>query len=349
MTLELIGISKTLGDFTLHEFSLTVKEGAYFVLLGPSGVGKSVLLETIAGLCAPDSGGIFWKGVDVTKQPPENRGFALVYQDYALFPHLSVLENIAYSPRSRGAKKTEAYARANDAAVVASAEHLLNRIPATLSGGEAQRVALARAIAASPQLLLLDEPLSAVDMRQRRGLRRELKRIHAETRVTIFHVTHDVDEAMEVGEEIAVMLDGRVRACGTPEKIFGAPSDPDVAEFLGLRNVIAAEYDGERFIAGGVRIHARPNGEISAGCAANIWIRPEEILLSRARLESSARNSLECTIESWRLEGALVTVQMRCGALPLTAMITHASFEDLALKDGGAVFATFKSSSVRVF
>lgn len=349
MTLKLENVSKKLGDFELTNYSLSLPAGAYYVLIGPSGVGKSVLLELIAGLIAPDSGRIFWRGEDVTEKPPENRGFALVYQDYALFPHMSVLENVAYGLRAKGTLSKTARESAIEAAKVAGVSHLLMRTPSSLSGGEAQRVALARTFAARSELMLLDEPLSAVDLNMRRALRRELKRIHSETGATFLHVTHDVDEAMELGTEIGVMLDGELKLSGTPEKVFQSPGDPETAKFLGLRNVIAATRSGDGFISSGGAIIYANSPENNGTCeATHLWIRPEEIILSNEAFSSSARNQIECTVEDWRLEGVLVAVRVRAGGLALTAMITYASFCALKLVSGNRIFATFKSTSVIV-
>jgi len=346
MTLELISIRKKLGEFTLKDVSLSVSSGEYFVILGPSGVGKTVLLETIAGLTKPDSGRITWKGRDITCTAPEMRRFALVYQDYALFPHLNMRQNIAYGLKARGWAKHEIDSRVKEVAKLAGIPVLLERFPATLSGGEAQRAALARALAVSPELLLLDEPLSAVDLSMRRTLRQVLKRIHTETGTTVLHVTHDVDEAMELGDRIGVMLDGRLRSIGTPEEIFLMPADLETAVFIGMRNVLKVDPSGEGFCdAYGTKIHVgERNGRFS-----HIWIRPEEILLSKGAFESSARNQLECEVVDYQLSGVLVSVRVTVGRLTLTAMITYSSFQELGVENGMRIYATFKSSSVHCF
>ncbi len=349
MTLEIVNVSKKLGDFELRNFSLAIGEGAYYVLIGPSGVGKSVLLELVAGLIAPDSGRVYWRGEDVTEKPPETRGFALVYQDYALFPHMTVLDNAAYGLRAKGAGRKAAREGAAQAAKIAGVSHLLNRTPPSLSGGEAQRVALARAIAARSNLTLLDEPLSAVDLSMRRSLRRELRRIHRETGTTFLHVTHEVDEAMELGSEIGVMLGGELKTSGTPESVFQSPGDPETAKFLGLRNVIAASRaDGGFLTFGGEFIFANSPDTAESGGVSHLWIRPEEIILSKEAFSSSARNQFECNVDDWLFEGVLVAVRISAGGLRLTAMITYASFCALDLKTGDKVFATFKSSAVNL-
>ncbi|MBC8372242.1 MAG: ATP-binding cassette domain-containing protein, partial [Planctomycetes bacterium] len=209
--LELKSISKRLGEMDMSEVSLTLEAGEYFALLGPTGVGKTVLIEIIAGLIRPDGGRVFWDGADITSLPPERRGFAVVYQDYALFPHLSVARNIAYGARACGCDSAEVSARTARLANMLGITELLGRRPEMLSGGEQQRTAIARALAAEPKLLLLDEPLSALDTNTRLRLRRELKRINAELGTAILHVTHEPEEAMALADRIGVMLDYRLR------------------------------------------------------------------------------------------------------------------------------------------
>ncbi len=346
MTLELKSVRKRLGSFVLQEMDLTVKEGEYFVLLGPSGVGKTVLLEMIAGLLHPDAGKIRWRNRVITNRPPEQRGFAIMYQDYALFPHMTVFQNIVYGLRSRGAPKDELRTRVNAMADQLNILPLLDRMPETLSGGEQQRVALARALVIAPELLLLDEPLSAVDLRLRRHLRSELKRIQQDSGTTFVHVTHDVHEAIMLGHRIGAMLDGRLRQIGTPAEIFRKPTDREVAAFLGMRNIFAATTLGEGLCdTEGVRIHVGERPEPYR----HIWIRPEEILLSRKAFESSARNQFKCIVRGWELQDILVSVQLAIDNLYLDALITYASFEELAIKRGAELHATFKSSAVHCF
>jgi ABC-type Fe3+/spermidine/putrescine transport system ATPase subunit len=214
--LELKSINKRMGTFQIHDLSLCLKQNEYFVLLGPSGSGKTLLIEIIAGLLRADSGEILWQGRDITTVLPEMRNFSIVYQDYALFPHLSVMDNISYGLLCRGMKKKEALLRSEDAAKRLRIEKLLGRAPDSLSGGERQRVALARAIVTSPDLLLLDEPLSALDEENRLRLQEELRQIHGESRTTFFHVTHDACEAAALGDRMGVMTDGHLRLKETP-------------------------------------------------------------------------------------------------------------------------------------
>lgn len=344
--LELRSISKRLGEFVLSEINLQLRSGEYFVLLGPSGVGKTVLLEIIAGLTQPDSGSVLWQGRDITRTPPEQRQFAVVYQDHALFPHMTVARNIAYGLRASGAGRRESLERVRSLAGMLSIRTLLERRVDGLSGGEKQRVALARALAADPQMLLLDEPLSALDRNIRVRLRKELKRIQRQTRKTFLHVTHDTAEAMSLADRIGVMLGQHIRQVAIPEDLFRAPSDRDVADFLGMRNVLSVTAASRSLChTCGVEIHAAGADESTS----YIWIKPEEILLSSAPFDSSARNQFRGTVREWEHSDSLLGVRVACGELDLTALITHASFRGLKIEVGKAVYATFKSSAVHCF
>jgi molybdate/tungstate transport system ATP-binding protein len=344
--LELRSIDKRLGSLDLSGISLTITKGECLVLLGPSGVGKTVLLEIIAGLSRPDAGSILWDGQDIAAAPPEARGFALVYQDYALFPHLTVAQNIRYGLRASGAKSQAMREKVQDLARVLHITDILGRRPSMLSGGEQQRVALARALASNPRLLLLDEPLSALDRNTRLTLRKELKRMRKRLGVPILHVTHDPEEAMELGDRVCVMLDNRIRQMGSPEELFRRPSDPDVAEFLGIWNILPVTEvrDGSCSICG-MQIHANAADDSTS----YIWIKPEEILLSLTPFASSARNQFKCKVVEWDHRDSLLAVRLASGELNLTALITYASFEALAVATDTELYVTFKSSAIHCF
>lgn len=344
--LELRDIAKRLGALDMRDVSLSLAGGEYFVLLGPSGVGKTVLIELIAGLLKPDAGQVLWNGTDITAAPPEARGFAVVYQDCALFPHLTVGGNIAYGLRAAGADAGRIRKRQDELADLLDITALMQRRPETLSGGERQRVALARALAVEPKLLLLDEPLSALDTTARIRLRQELRRINTTLNTPILHVTHDLEEAMALGDEICVMLDHRVRQIAPPEELFRRPSDPEVATFLGLWNVlpVTSVRDHVCTIADQC-VHVSHAGDDTA----HIWIKPEEVLLSRDPFDSSARNQFECRVMEWENRDAHLLVRVRSGELTLAALITYASFQHLGLEKDAEVYATFKSSAVHCF
>jgi len=211
--------------FSLGPLSLKIGKGEFFIILGPTGAGKTVLLETIAGLYRPSKGQILIEGEDLTSLPPERRGIGIVYQDYSLFPHLTARRNIEFGLRLKGMPKGERERRIQELAQLLGIGHLLDRYPPTLSGGEGQRVALARALAPRPRLLLLDEHLSALDPKIRERLAGELKRINRETGVTFIMVTHEIKEALVLGDRVALIRDGRIEQVGGPEET--------VASFLG--------------------------------------------------------------------------------------------------------------------
>ncbi len=250
--LRLEDISLKLGAFQLRKVSLQVRQGEYAVLLGPTGTGKTVLLETIAGIHRPDQGRIFLNDLDATPLPPEVRHLGVVYQDYALFPHLTVYGNIAFGLRLKDKVGTGMRHAVEEMAGFLEIAHLLKRRPKHLSGGERQRVALARALVLKPHMLLLDEPLSALDRSTRDRLRRELKRIHEEIGVAILHITHDLSEAFFLADRLLVMKQGAILQEGRPGEVFQRPADRFVAELLGIENFIPAEVGegGRIFLEG---------------------------------------------------------------------------------------------------
>ena len=231
-TLQLRAVSKRLGEFYLPGLDLTIEHGEYFVLMGPSGVGKTLLLEIIAGLLPPDSGQVLWQGQEITAQPPEARRFAMAYQDHALFPHMDVSKNIGYGLRARGMAAAEAAQRARSMAALLDIEPLLARSVGGLSGGEKQRVALARALVTEPRLLLLDEPLSSLDAGARRRLMRELGRIQGQDDTPFLHVTHDPEVALALGHRVGIMLDQKIVQVGPPKEVCADPVSEAVAELL---------------------------------------------------------------------------------------------------------------------
>jgi ABC-type Fe3+/spermidine/putrescine transport system ATPase subunit len=250
--LRLEDICLKLGAFQLRKVSLEVRQGEYAVLLGPTGTGKTVLIETIAGIHRPDQGRIFLNNHDTTPLSPEARHLGVVYQDYALFPHLTVYGNIAFGLRLKDKVGKGVRHAVEEMAGFLEIAHLLNRRPKHLSGGERQRVALARALVLKPHMLLLDEPLSALDRSTRDRLRRELKRIHEEIGVAILHITHDLSEAFFLADRLLVMREGAILQEGRPDEVFNRPANKFVAELLGIENFIPAEVGegGQIFLEG---------------------------------------------------------------------------------------------------
>jgi molybdate transport system ATP-binding protein len=290
--LELRNISKRFDDFNLNEVSFSVEKGDYFILLGESGAGKSLVLETIAGLVAPDSGTILLDGRDITTEKIHNRNIGLVFQDHAVFPHLTVAENIAYSLHDAEMSRKTKHEKVKETAHELGIGELLNRKPGTLSGGELQRVALGRTLIQQPPILLLDEPLSSLDTRLKDDLRRLLRAIHRKGQ-TILHVTHDYEEALSLGTRIAVIHGGKIIQSGTPGEVFHRPKSEFVAHFIGVKNFVAACLETRDQVAFaytrnniGIRIVTDvPDGE------GFILIRGEDILLSDKPVETSATNN----------------------------------------------------------
>lgn len=247
--LRLENLAVRLENFRFGPINLHVSKGEYRVVLGTTGTGKTVLLETIAGLHKPCAGRIFLRQRDITDLAPEKRNLGIVYQDYALFPHMTVEENIAFGLRMRRADPRRIAEDVLQMADFLNLRHLLKRTPGRLSGGERQRTALARALVMKPYMLLLDEPLSALDRLTRDRLKNELKRIHTDMGITVLHITHDLSEAFLLADTLAVMKDGRILQEGPPEQVLARPHNRMVAELVGIRNFIPAHADDSGMVS----------------------------------------------------------------------------------------------------
>uniref|UniRef100_UPI00260CF5E2 tungstate ABC transporter ATP-binding protein WtpC n=1 Tax=Thermococcus sp. TaxID=35749 RepID=UPI00260CF5E2 len=266
------GISKDWKEFHLREVTFEVKEGEHFIILGPSGAGKTVLLEIIAGVIEPDAGRVYLNGEDVTDLPPEKRGLAYVPQNYALFPNMSVYDNIAFGLKVRKVPKPEIERKVREISEVLRIEHLLNRKPRTLSGGEQQRVALARALVVEPPLILLDEPFANLDVQTRAKLLTEMKRWKRELGFTALHVTHSFEEAISLGDRVGVMLDGKLVQVGRVRDVFSKPVSEEVARFLGFENIIEGIAEGRRLKVNGIEIEL----PVEAKGKVRVGLRPED-------------------------------------------------------------------------
>jgi len=297
--IEIKNISKNWKEFSLKNINLKVGKGEYFVVLGPTAAGKTLLLELIAGFYEPDEGEIWIDNKKVTWMAPEKRGVGVVYQDYSLFPHLTVKENIEFGLKVKGAPKSEMETKSKEVMNMLGISRLSHRYPRTLSGGEQQRVAIARGIIIEPSIMLLDEPLNALDTRTQIHLRGELKKIHREAKLTTIHVTHDQTEAMMLAGRIGVMMDGEIVQTGTPEEIFHFPLNERVAEFVGVENIIEGVVESNKEGVAIIRIDDHVIEAISsaeAGSSVRICLRPESIIIAPSKTMSSARNSFPCTI-----------------------------------------------------
>jgi molybdopterin-binding protein len=342
-------ISKDLGDFFLRDVTLEIQDNEYFVILGPTGAGKSILLETIAGIYRPDTGRIILDNRDITHSPPRERNIGMVYQDYTLFPFLTVAENIGFGLKTKKLEKEEIKRKVGELEELLGISHLAHRYPATLSGGEQQKVAIARAIAMEPPILLLDEPLSALDSRTRDYLREELKRVKREFGITMIHVTHDQTEALLLADRIVVLMHGRLMQVGTPKEIFNKPLTEELADFVGIENIlygiVSSNEDGLATIKSDTGDTIFAVAKYRDG-AVKAFLRPENIILSESQKGcGSARNVLNGEIVELQDIGALTRVKLETG---LVALITKQSRESLELHIGQKVYATFKATSVHV-
>ncbi|MFC5805714.1 ABC transporter ATP-binding protein [Streptomyces formicae] len=286
---RLSGISKTYGSFTaVHPLDLTVPQGSFFALLGASGCGKTTTLRMIAGLEDPTTGTVFLGDQDVTALPPHKRPVNTVFQSYALFPHLNIYENVAFGLRRRGVKSVKK--QVDDMLGLVQLGDFAHRKPHQLSGGQQQRVAVARALINHPKVLLLDEPLGALDLKLRRQMQLELKRIQTEVGITFVHVTHDQEEAMTMADTVAVMNGGRVEQLGAPAELYEHPQTTFVANFLGTSNLIEAEVveagDGKVLVTAAdakLRVPtARCATQPRSGGKLLVGVRPEKISLAHA-------------------------------------------------------------------
>jgi len=345
-------LSKDLGEFFLRDVSLEINDGEYFMVLGPTGAGKTILLETIAGIYRADSGRIFLDEQDITDIPPRERNIGMVYQDYTLFPFLTVEDNIGFGLKSRKVSKREIKRRVDELANVMAVFHLLHRYPGTLSGGEQQRIAIARALIMEPKVLLLDEPLSALDTQTAERLRQELKNVHSIMNTAIIHVTHSFEEAFLLGSRMAVMDKGEIVQVGTPNEVFRKPESEFAAEFLGVGNLFQGESRVDNDIAsidvGGINI---VSATLKPG-SVHVSIRPEDILVSTKQIVSSARNSFKGKITTIVDAGTILRIAVDIGIgidIPFIVAITKQSFDEMNLKTGGEVYITFKASAVHVF
>jgi sn-glycerol 3-phosphate transport system ATP-binding protein len=319
---QLVGLGKRFGQTTAVEaVELDIAEGEFLTLLGGSGCGKSTTLRLIAGLETPSSGHILFDNEDVTALAPQERNVAMVFQSYALYPHKTVAENLAFPLVMRRESRTEVTARVREVAQLLQIEELLKRKPRELSGGQQQRVALGRALIRRPRVFLLDEPLSNLDARLRIALRREIKALHQTVRTTLVYVTHDQEEAMMLSDRIAVMHAGRVLQCAPPREIYASPADLTVAELVGSPtiNLFDAEvHETVLILPGGEKV-AIPSlqGErfASSPHRLRVGIRPEHL---RITSDSGFGRGVVRQVEQLGKEAHIV---LDCGAYSLTVRV----------------------------
>ncbi|MBI4186310.1 MAG: ABC transporter ATP-binding protein [Chloroflexi bacterium] len=348
--IDIRNLSFHIGSFSLKDINLTIGDGEYFVILGPTGAGKTVFLECIAGLHHVKQGQIWINGREVTRLTPEERNLGYVPQDYVLFPFLNVVDNIGFGLRQTRSSKSEMHRRIKSLAELLGISPLLERDVNTLSGGEKQRVALARALATSPRILLLDEPLSNLDLQTSKYLRLELLRIHRELGITIVHITHNQVEAEEMADRIAIINIGSLEQVGKPHDVFFYPENEIVSDFIGAMNIL--DCDSYRPLGnglaeadcGGLRIILAHDGD----SVRRIALFPRDIYVSDTQPPGPQINRFKGTITSIASRGATVRLEIKIGEKTLYAEMPDDIFGGMNLAVGKEVFLILKLRRMRV-
>lgn len=337
-----------LPGFSLKPMTLQVNEGECFMIVGPSGAGKTLLLEVLAGLQPASGGKVRLRGRDISLTPPEKRNVSIVYQDYALFPHLSVAENILYGLRFGSAKTNGQGGKdlREHLVELLRIEHLLERDPETLSGGEKQRVALARALVVSPDLLLLDEPLAALDPLFRYELLEYLRKLNEEG-ITLLMVTHDFGEVLALGDRVAVLIEGTLMQLGTVRDVFNAPMNPEVASFVGMANIWEGfgTDGGEIVVATGKRLRTSSGGN-PGPCV--VGVRPEEIVLRNGPPGSIETNCFTGTVTALIHRGPAMEMTVDADGLAVKALVTTSELIRRGLRVGATAALEVGTESVHI-
>lgn len=350
---ELRSISKVFGNFTaLQEVSFEIKEGEFMTFLGPSGCGKTTCLRLISGFDTPTKGQVFIGGKDVTFDPPYRRDVNQVFQSYALFPHLTIADNIAFGLRMKKVPSAEIKRRVDDVIGMTALEQFVHRKPAQLSGGQRQRVALARAIVCEPKVLLLDEPLSALDAKLRTQMRVELKQLQKKLGITFIFVTHDQEEALTMSDRVAVLNNGRVEQIGTVNEIYYKPATRFVATFIGETNIIEATVLGRGSRTVRCRLEGGLELEVASVDPAHegkilLSLRPEKVRLSRTKPEG--RNVFPGRISAEIFKGAVDDITLVVeGGLELGALLTNDGQEEYDFHEGENVFCRIQPEDINI-
>jgi molybdate transport system ATP-binding protein len=346
--IEVRNAHKSLGAFSLNGVDLRIESGEYFVVLGPTGAGKTVLLECIAGLHRLDQGEVWLDGREVTHELPEQRNIGYVPQDYVLFPHVALRENIGFSLSLRKVPPEQIEARVLELADLFHIGHLLDRRPGTLSGGEQQRGALARALAPRPTVLLLDEPLSALDEGTRAELIPELRRVSRDTGTTVIHVCHNFDETLQLAHRLAILRQGLLLQTGSPTEVFRRPATAFVARFVGGENLFevgSLDRDTRTIVIGeGVKLAVE---RLPDGDKLLAMIRPEDIALRPGEVADAALDEVALQVERVEDRGRLMHLHLR-GRLPLLVTLTRQAYRATAVSPGEHVLAHCRPEVIHV-
>jgi iron(III) transport system ATP-binding protein len=351
--LEIKGIHKNFENFSaLRDIDLTVRQGEMLCFLGPSGCGKTTLLRIIAGLETQTSGSIVQSGRDISWLPASERDYGIVFQSYALFPNLTIAENVAYGLVNGRMRKAEIQARVAELLAMAGLPTAGGKYPSQLSGGQQQRVALARALATNPGLLLLDEPLSALDATVRVRLRAEIRRLQKQVGITTIMVTHDQEEALSMSDRIVVMNHGVIEQVGTPMEIYERPASPFVANFVGKVNVLRGQaLGGKRFRVGQLEIECEASeGSFRLGEDVSLYLRPEDRVAEH--LEAGTPYRLGVLVNKVEFLGGLCIAEVSAEALGGQSLGLHFSLNqmhDLGICEGRRIDIALRASRIRVF
>jgi ABC-type sugar transport system ATPase subunit len=349
--IEIKNLSLRLGSFSLTDITLTIGDGEYFVILGPTGAGKTVLIECLAGLHRISKGEIWIDGKNATRLAPEERSIGYMPQDYVLFPFLNVFDNVGFGLRQAGYSRTNIKEKVETLAHLTDISHLLGRDTRSLSGGECQRVALARALALSPRVLLLDEPLSSLDLQTSKYLRLELRRLHRELGLTTIHITHNQMEAEEMADRMGILNMGRLEQVGNPEEVFFYPENEIVADFVGAPNVLDCDHChnlGQGLMevnCGGLNIILPHDGNM----AKRIAIFPRDIYISAIKPPGPPVNRFEGIITGIKSSNATVRIRVKAGENALLAEMPPHIFQDTDLAVGKKVFLILKLRRIRIY
>ncbi len=349
--IEIKGLSLQLGEFYLKDINLSVRDGEYFVILGPTGAGKTVLMECLAGLHHIRKGEIWFDRTEVTHLVPEERNIGYVPQDYVIFPFLNVFNNIAFGLKQARSAGSGIQERVNKLADMMGISHILHRDTRSLSGGEKQRVALARALAPSPAILLLDEPLGALDLRTAKYLRLELRRVHRELGLTTIHITHDLMEALEMADRVAVVQNGQVEQVAGPEEMLFYPEGEKVADFIGAPNILDCDYcrdlgQGIKEVGcGGLKLTVPHEG----GTIRKVAILPRHIYVSETRPPGLSVNGFQGIVTDIKSVGNMVRIWIDVADNNLMSEIPSYIFEEMSLAVGKEVFLILRMRRIRAY
>ena len=348
--IEIQNLGITLGEFHLHDVNLTVHDGEYMVLLGETGVGKTVVIECIVGIYRQDHGSILVDGRDLTPLYIEERNVGYVPQDYALFPNLTVYDNIAYGLATRRMPRDAIAAKVEPMMELLGVSHLRGRLPLNLSGGEKQRTALGRALVTEPKILLLDEPLSALDENTRSELATELRRVHDAVGGTFLHVCHNFDEASDVADRIAILNAGTVAQAGTIDEILSEPNSPFVARFTRTRNILGGRAEAHGggslvHLSGGHILHSTQD----AVGPVIVAVRPEKIDILPAGVATSENNCLSGRIAGTRLKPNHAEITIKADRGPTLIAYTPRSAVNGTVEKGSSVWIQIAPTNIRLF